>query len=134
MGNSFQNDDIGKLVVRFVLGVLMIFHGIAKFTNPDSMAFIKSQLLTNSLPEMLVYGVYVGEILAPLIIILGIYTRIGGLIIFVNMIFAIYLVHAHELFSLGPHGGWALELQGFYLFSALAVMLFGSGKIAIKPD
>jgi len=83
---------------------------------------------------MLVYGVYIGEILAPLMIILGVFARVGGLIIFVNMIFAIYLVHAHEILNLGQHGGWALELQGFYLFGAFAVMFLGSGKIAVRPD
>lgn len=134
MNNIFQNDDIGKLIVRMMVGFLMLFHGVAKITNLGSLEFIKGQLINNSLPEMLVYGVYIGEILAPLMIILGVFTRVGGLIIFVNMIFAIYLVHAHEIVSLGQHGGWAIELQGFYLFSALAVMFLGSGKIAARPD
>ena len=134
MYNIFQNDDIGKLIVRMMVGFLMLFHGVAKITNLGSLEFIKGQLINNSLPEMLVYGVYIGEILAPLMIILGVFTRVGGLIIFVNMMFAIYLVHAHEIVSLGQHGGWAIELQGFYLFSALAVMFLGSGKIAARPD
>ena len=134
MNNIFQNDDIGKLIVRMMVGFLMLFHGVAKITNLGSLEFIKGQLINNSLPEMLVYGVYIGEILAPLMIILGVFTRVGGLIIFVNMMFAIYLVHAHEIVSLGQHGGWAIELQGFYLFSALAVMFLGSGKIAARPD
>ena len=134
MNNIFQNDDIGKLIVRMMVGFLMLFHGVAKITNLGSLEFIKGQLINNSLPEMLVYGVYIGEILAPLMIILGVFTRVGGLIIFVNMIFAIYLVHTHEIVSLGQHGGWAIELQGFYLFSALAVMFLGSGKIAARPD
>ncbi len=32
------------------------------------------------------------------------------------------------------HGGWRLELQAFYLLGALAVVLMGSGRFAIKPD
>ena len=134
MNNIFQNDDIGKLIVRITIGFLMLFHGVAKIINLDSLDFIRGQLTNNNLTEMFVYGVYIGEIVAPLMIILGIFTRVGGLIIFVNMIFAIYLVHMHEIVSLGPHGGWALELQGFYLFGALAVIFLGSGKIAVKPD
>ena len=134
MNNIFQNDDIGKLIVRITIGFLMLFHGVAKIINPDSLDFIRGQLTNNNLTEMFVYGVYIGEIVAPLMIILGIFTRVGGLIIFVNMIFAIYLVHMHEIVSLGPPGGWALELQGFYLFGALAVIFLGSGKIAVKPD
>lgn len=134
MNNIFQNDDIGKLIVRMMVGFLMLFHGVAKITNLGSLEFIQGQLINHSLPEMLVYGVYIGEILAPLMIIPGVFTRVGGLIIFVNMIFAIYLVHPHEIVSLGQHGGWAIELQGFYLFGALAIMFLGSGKIAVRPD
>ncbi len=134
MNNIFQNDDIGKLIMRLMVGLLMLFHGVAKIINLGSLEFIQGQLLNNSLPEILVYGVYIGEILAPLMIILGVFTRVGGLIIFVNMIFAIYLVHANEIVSLGQHGGWAIELQGLYLFGALAIMFLGSGKIAVRPD
>ena len=85
-------------------------------------------------PSFLSYGVYLGEIVAPILIIIGLYTRLGGLMIFVNMIFAIALAHSAELLTLGKHGGWALELQAFYLFGGLVIMLLGSGKIAIKPD
>jgi putative oxidoreductase len=80
------------------------------------------------------YGVYAGEIIAPLMVLAGFYARIGGLIIVVNMIFAILLAHAGDVFSLTQHGGWALELQAFYLLGGLAVVLLGSGKFAVKPD
>jgi putative oxidoreductase len=43
-------------------------------------------------------------------------------------------MHSGDLFSLTEHGGWRLELQGFYLFCGLAVMLLGSGRLAVKPD
>lgn len=129
-----KNDDLGKLIIRLTLGLLLLFHGIAKVTNPGSIEFIKGQLINSSLTEHFVYGVYIGEILAPLLIIFGVLSRISALIIFVTMLFAIYLVHSHELFTLGQHGGWSLELQGFYLFTALAIIFLGSGKLAIKPD
>ena len=80
------------------------------------------------------YLVYVGEIVAPLMIILGVFSRIGGLLVMINMLFALALVHSTQLLTLSKNGGWALELQGFYLFTGLAVLLLGSGKIAIKPD
>jgi putative oxidoreductase len=67
-------------------------------------------------------------------LIFGMFTRVGALIIAVNMIFAIWLAHAHQIFTLGKQGGWALELQGFYLFSAVALCFLGSGRYAAKPD
>ncbi len=129
-----QNDALGKLILRLTLGTLMLFHGVAKILNPSSLKFIGKQLTTVSLPEMLAYGVYLGEIIAPLMIIFGIFTRIGGLLVAGTMVFAIVLVHSNELFSLTEHGGLALELQFFYLLMGLTVFLLGSGKIAVKPD
>lgn len=102
--------------------------------NPGSLEFISKQLAGFNLPAVLAYGVYVGEVIAPLMIILGIFSRLGGLLVFGNMIFALVLAHRSQLFSLTSNGGWALELQGFYLFSGLAILFLGSGKMAIRPD
>jgi len=129
-----KNEAVGKLVLRLTLGVLILFHGVAKLLHPGTLEFIGSQLAGLGLPEVLVYGVYVGEIIAPLMIILGILTRLGGLLIVINMIFAIVLAHAGDVFSLTGHGGWRLELQAFYLFCALAILFLGSGRMAVKPD
>ena len=105
-----------------------------KILNPASLDFIATQLASISLPQVLAYGVYLGEVIAPLMIILGIFSRIGGLLVFGNMIFAIVLAHRAELFAFTDHGGHALELQLFYLFSGLAVFFLGSGRFAVTPD
>ena len=135
MATSLQLDSIGKLVLRLTLGVLMLFHGVSKLMQPAGVIErIGAQLSGAGLPPLLVYGVFIGEILAPLMIIFGVYARIGGLIVAINMIFAVYLVHAGQIFSLTKTGGWTLELQAFYLFAGLALLFLGSGRIAVKPD
>jgi putative oxidoreductase len=134
MNNLVQNDAFGKLLIRLTVGVLILFHGVSKLLNPESLGFIRSMLEAADLPAALAYGVYVGEVIAPLMIILGIYCRVGGLLVVVNMLFAVWLAHADEIFTLSDHGGWALELQGFYFFTALALVFLGSGRFAIKPD
>jgi putative oxidoreductase len=135
MNTLFQSDALGKLVLRLTLGLLLLLHGISKVTNPARTLDSMSGMLTaTGLPTFLAYGVFVGEVLAPILIILGIYSRIGGLIVVINMIFAVLLVHSTELFSLSKTGGWALELQGFYLLTGLALFFLGSGKMAVKPD
>jgi len=78
--------------------------------------------------------VLVGEVVAPLMAILGWQTRIAGVLMAGNMIVAIALVHTGQLLSLSDQGGWALELQGMYLIGALALILLGSGRLAIRPD
>ena len=134
MLNQFHNDALGKLLLRLTVAVLMLFHGLAKIIHPGSLEFIGSSLSGIGLPAALAYGVYVGEVVAPLMLISGFHARIGGLIIVVNMLFAIFLAHTGEMFSLTQHGGWAIELQVFYLLGGLAIMLLGSGKFAFKPD
>jgi putative oxidoreductase len=135
MNIPFQSDALGKLVLRLTLGLLILLHGISKVMNPartlDSMSGL---LAAAGLPTYLAYGVFVGEALAPILIILGIYSRIGGLIVVINMIFAVLLAHTTQLFSLSKTGGWALELQGFYLLTGLVLFFLGSGKMAVKPD
>lgn len=125
---------MGKLVLRLTVGGLMIFHGIAKILHPASLDFIGKSLAAHGLPTQLAYGVYAGEIVAPLMLILGIYSRAGAVLIVINMIFAILLVHSGDILTLTKHGGWALELQAFYLLGALSIAFLGSGRFAIKPD
>lgn len=125
-----DNADLGKLIIRLTLGGLMLFHGISKLLN--GIGFIEGQLVSHGIPAFFAYGVYIGEIIAPLMVILGYQTRIGALIIVFNMLVAIALVHSHQLLTLGGNGGWALELQGFFLFTALALIFLGPGKYKLK--
>jgi putative oxidoreductase len=127
---AVSNDRGGKLVLRLVLGVVILLHGIAKLKG--GVTGITGMVAAQGLPAWLGYAVLIGEVLAPLMLILGFYARIGGALIAINMIVALYLVHRHELFSLGPQGGWAIELQAMLLFSAIAVALMGPGRPGIN--
>ena len=125
-----MQDDIGKLVLRLTLGILMLFHGIAKLRY--GVSGIEGMVSSHGLPGFLAYGVFVGEVIAPLLVIAGFYARVGGLIIAFNMVVAIALAHGAQLFDISKSGGWELELQGFYLLTGLAVALIGPGKLAIN--
>lgn len=125
-----ENADLGKLFIRLTLGGLMLFHGIAKLLN--GIGFIEGELASHGLPTFIAYGVFIGELIAPLMVILGYHTRIGALLIVFNMLVAIVLVHSHQLLSLGRSGGWALELQGFFLFTAVALIFLGPGRYKLK--
>lgn len=131
---SSLNADTGRLILRICVGGLMLFHGVAKIMHPASLDFISGMLTANSIPALLAYGVYIGEVVAPLMVIVGYQARIGGVLIAVNMLFAIFLAHSGDFFSLTEHGGSAVELQLFYLLSATAVVFLGSGRLAFKQD
>ena len=134
MNGFLNNDDAGKLILRLTVGLLLLFHGVSKIQKPGTVEYIAGNLSSSGLPSFLANGVYLGELLAPVLIVLGIFTRYGAMIVIVNMLFAIALMHAGDLFSLTEHGGWRLELQGFYLFGAAAIVFLGSGDYAVKPD
>ena len=124
-------DDLGKLLLRLTLGSLILFHGVAKLRH--GIDPLQGMLQAASLPGVLGYGVYLGEVLGPLLLITGYYGRIGAGLIAINMVIAILLVHTHEILSLTEQGGWRLELQGMFLFTALALVLTGPGRLALHP-
>jgi putative oxidoreductase len=124
-----NGQDTGKLILRLALGILILLHGIAKLKG--GVGGISGMLAGAGLPGVLAYGVYVGEVLAPLLLIFGLYTRLGALIVFVNMLFAIGLAHMGELGQLNRTGGWAIELQAMFLFSALAIVFLGAGRYSL---
>jgi putative oxidoreductase len=133
--NPFLGDEIGKLVLRLAVGGLMLFHGVAKVLHPAALDGIGKQLAGLGLPAYVAYGAYIGEILAPLMILFGIFARVGGLLVAVNMGFAVMLAHRADLLSLAKHGGYALELQAFYLLCGIAIALLGSGRLmAVRSD
>jgi putative oxidoreductase len=125
-----MREDVGKLILRLTVGVLMLLHGLAKISG--GVGGIGGMLQSAGLPAALAYGAYVGEVLAPLLVIIGFYARIGALLMVVNMLFAIGLAHTKDVFLLTKTGGWAIELQAFFLLSALAVALIGPGRYAIN--
>lgn len=129
MNGARGSQDLGKAVLRIVLGVLILLHGIAKLVNGP--AFVIKLVAQAGLPESLAYFVYIGEVIAPILLILGIWTRLGGLLVALNMLFAFGLVHMKQLVMMADTGGWALELQGMYLAAAVAVTLLGAGRYSI---
>jgi putative oxidoreductase len=120
----------GKFLLRLVTGSLLLFHGIHKIIY--GIGGVKTLLAAHSLPLWLGYGVYVGEVLAPIALIVGLRPRIAASVIAFNMAVAIALAYGDKLFTLGSHGGWIIETPLLYLASALAIAMIGGGRIGLK--
>ncbi|MEA3491080.1 MAG: DoxX family protein [Campylobacterota bacterium] len=127
-----DSQSIGKLILRIAIGGLLLFHGVDKILH--GIGYIESLLKIEGLPPYLAFGVYVGEILAPLMLLVGWRSRWWASIIAFNMAVAIYLVHSKSLLTLGSHGSWSLETPVLFLMGALAIIFLGSGKYAISKD
>lgn len=128
--NSPLLDDIGKLIFRVGFGVLFLMHGIHKVIH--GIGGIESMVVNAGLPAEIAYGVYVGEVLAPILIILGWHARIGAILTAITMAFAFTLAHSHEFFELTAQGAWQLELQGMFLLASFAIALSGPGRISLN--
>jgi len=107
--------------LAFSLGVLLLFHGVDKIMN--GTAFIEKMLTNANIPyaKYITYGVFIGEVLAPILLIIGRYVKIAGGIIAFNMLVAIFLVHRDTIFTLTEHGGWSIELQLLYFIAGLTL-------------
>lgn len=122
--------DLGRLLLRLTLGGLLLFHGLTKLFQ--GVGYIGQEIATYGLPAELAYLVFLGEILAPMMIILGYQTAVGAGLIIMNMIIAIGLVHRDDLLMISNTGGFGLELQVFYLMTAIVILLMGPGKYRLK--
>jgi putative oxidoreductase len=126
---SVLDGDIGKLILRFSIASLMLFHGFTKlFNGIDGIKFLVTKA---GLPEFVAYGVYMGEIVFPILIIFGLFTRISSLFFALTMVFAIFLAHSSELFVLGETGGLVIELPLLYLLASISLMFIGAGKYSL---
>jgi putative oxidoreductase len=124
-----KNLNLGILLIRISIGLLMLLHGISKL---NGVSFIEGMLTAKGLPEFLAYGVYLTEIVAPLLILIGFRTRLASVAFIIGILFAIFLVHSEDVFTLNDHGGWGIELLGLYLFGALALFFTGGGDYAVS--
>lgn len=130
MKNLEKNIDLGLLILRVSIGGLMLLHGIAKLQH--GAGFIEDVVVGAGLPSFIAYGVYVGEVIAPLFILLGLGTRVASLIFAGNCLVAALLVHSQDIFTLNEQGGWTVELLGLFFFGALALIFTGGGKYTIS--
>lgn len=133
MANGQNHDqaanDIGKLLLRLMLGILLLFHGVGKVIG--GVDGITGAVARVGLPSELGYLVYLGEVVGPILLILGIATRVGALLVVVNMLVALALSHSAQLFTISESGGYGLELQVFYLLTAVAIAILGAGGYAV---
>lgn len=121
---------LGILVLRISVGGMLLLHGISKLSN--GIGFITGQIEEIGLPGFLGYAVFLGEVLGPLMVIVGFWTRLGAMLMFINMLVAILLVHSSSIFSLTETGAWGIETPALFLFASLTLMLTGGGKYSVS--
>ncbi len=117
-----NNPDLGLLLIRLGLGAIFFAHGFQKFQGMDQVVGFFGTL---GLPSAIAYMVAVGEVLAGLSMLLGLWTHWAGKVIALIMIGAIALAK----YKMGFLGGWEFDLM--LLVSALGISFMGSGKYSL---
>jgi len=128
--NFWTNTDIGLLIVRIALGGIIFFHGFNKIIHgiADQWAILES----NGIPGVFIYFVYVSEVLAPLLVVLGILTRLSNLTIIVTMIVIFYALPFP--IGLDEHGAMNIESQLYFLLLSVALFFTGPGNYVLKKN
>jgi putative oxidoreductase len=128
--NPAPHPDTGLLVLRLGLAAILLFHGVYKLTH--GVAWMSGPLSAVGLPSALAYGVYVAEVVAPVFLILGLWTRAAALVIAFDMVMALFLTRRGDIGRINPMGGgWAIELEVSILVAALTLALAGGGRYGL---
>ncbi len=121
---------IGILLLRVSIASTMLIYGISKLIH--GIDFISNLIVQFGLPQFLSYGVYVGEIIAPLLIIIGYRTKLAGLIFAINCFVATLMVQLPNLLKLDEAGGWEMGPLFIYTFFGIALFFTGGGKYSVS--
>lgn len=127
-----KNTHISLLIFRVSIAFTMLVYGITKLIH--GITFIQNTLTEKGLPEFLGYGVFIGEILAPILIMIGYRTRLAGLVFAFNCLVAALLVQTEQIFKLNDYGGLAIGLLFIYIASGIALYYSGAGKLAVSTQ
>ncbi len=124
--------DLGKFILRLAFGAMMLFHGTHKLMS--GISGIKGMVVHHGLPEFVAYGVFVGEIIVPLLFIFGILVRPAALIFCATMLFAWLITNPGLIFTLTEVGAWGLEEIAVYFFAGIAIAFLGCGRYSIMKQ
>ena len=121
------NTDLALLILRVVLGIVMIYHGWPKLTNLSGTI---EGFTGMGIPAPAVAAIFatVAEVLGGLLMLVGAFTDIAGLMFVIDMLGAITFVHAKNGFSASKGG---IELPLVLLTMALAIALAGPGRYSV---
>ena len=113
------------LVLRVALGVILVAHGKAKIFG--GMAAHKHLLAGIGLPAWMGYLSAGTEFLGGILLILGLFTRIVGIAVAVEMLVAVFRVHLRN--GLAGQGGYEFPLiLGVVGF---ALIFLGGGPVSV---
>jgi putative oxidoreductase len=127
-----NREDLAKLVLRVTVGVLILLHTWAVINGELA---IRDTLARWGMPIGLAWTAVIFEGIAPIMVILGVYARIGAWMMVFWMVMAFLLAHIDtgHVFQLAESGvGWRVEGPFFFLSCSLCAALLGAGRYGLN--
>lgn len=119
----------GLLVLRIVVGAIFIAHGAQKiFENTLAGTTEGFAGMGVPLPEIAAPVVAFVELIGGAMLVIGLFTRLAGVLLAVNMVVALVLVHLPAGLWVGDGGYEFVAVLGA---GALALTLTGAGRFSV---
>jgi putative oxidoreductase len=131
VNKMLAHEDFGRLLLRLTVGGLMLFHGLHKLIG--GVDGIAGMLVAKGFPGFIAYGVLIGEVVCPILIILGILTRPSALVLAFTMVVAWLMADVSATFELEKTGAWAIESLVYYCVAGVALAFLGAGRYSVAP-
>ena len=131
------DDDVGRLIVRLALGIVMFPHGAQKLLGwfgGGGFAATMQGMTGMGLPAVIVFLVILCEFFGSLSLITGFLGRVGAFGILCVMLGAVFTVHLPNGFFMnwmGNQKGEGFEYHLLAIGMALAILVKGSGAFSI---
>ncbi|MEZ4873911.1 MAG: DoxX family protein [Flavobacteriaceae bacterium] len=119
-----KNIDIGLLILRIGVCVLMLTHGFPKLMSliQGNTAVVGDPIGVGSLISSIL--VIIGEVICPVLVLIGLKTRLAAIPTIITMAVAAFMIHAND-----PIG--KKELALLYLTAFIAFALMGAGRFSV---
>lgn len=119
-----KNYDLGLLVLRVGVSALMLTHGFPKLIQliEGNTALVGDPIGVGTLISSIL--VVIGEVIAPVLILIGLKTRLAAIPAAITMAIAAFMVHGADPLA-------KKEMALLYLIAFVAIALMGAGRFSI---
>lgn len=124
--------DLGLLILRIGCFSLLL-HGIHKAAGFGGfLGSVESNSLGSAAPQLFAFLVVAGQILLPIAILVGLLTRLSGLLLAVMMLFISFAFTVPLAGLISPEtGGLSFESSMWYWIAGFTLLCTGAGRISL---
>lgn len=126
-----MNPELGLAILRVVLGVVFIAHGIPKLSGGIEETAGFFEMLNIPAPLVTAWFIALLETLGGLMLLVGFFVTPVSLLLSIHMFVGIILVHAENGFYVVGEGQGGIAFNLLLIASLLAMIFCGPGLAAI---